>query len=75
MSKLSFELTIYGRIFAKIDALEIGQTVNKKELIIELYGYFDEYVQNSFVIHLMKAKRYDVSKKYKSRYGLITRTS
>lgn len=73
MSQLKFELTIYGRIFAKIDALEIGETIKQDELIIELYGDNDWYISNSFRIHLMKAKRHDVSKKYKSRFNLITR--
>jgi len=60
-------------IIAELDVLAVGQKINKKNLIIRLYGKFDFFISRSFDVVYCKAKKNLPEKKFKCNSGLITR--
>jgi len=59
----------------KIDLLEIGGSLNRKDFVIELWGDYDYFLNGSFSVHFGKAKRLMPNKKFATIKGLITRLS
>jgi len=57
----------------RLERLEVGQTINKDELIKKLYGGNDFFLQRSFDVHFCKAKKNISEMHFKVKSGIITR--
>lgn len=49
--------TIKEKIVNELFKLNIGDSIDKKEFIEQIYGYYDYFVSRSFDVHLCKAKQ------------------
>ncbi|HEY6143715.1 MAG TPA: hypothetical protein VIV55_09925 [Flavobacterium sp.] len=65
----------YKEITEAMDKLEIGESLERKELITELWGDFDYYIETSFLVLLTKCKRKLVPKTFKTIKKRIIRTT
>jgi hypothetical protein len=67
--------TIPQKIEYKIKDLKINDSVEKKELILEIYKKSDEFITRSFDVHLVTAKKQLQPKQFKTVKGCIIRIS
>jgi hypothetical protein len=65
MKKKSIKL----RITEKLDSIELQKSINKKELVIEIYGNDDYFIRRTFDVILCNAKKELKLKKDKIFYS------
>jgi hypothetical protein len=65
----------YKEIIEKMNALEIGESFDRKECIEELWGDFDYYIEVSFNSLISKCKRFLEPKTFKTIKKRIVRLS
>lgn len=51
------KVTFIDKIVAKIDAMEIGESISKLDFIEELYDDCDYFIIRSFDVHFSNAKK------------------
>lgn len=74
MGKHKFCNTFYGKIYAKLETLEVGETICKVKFIRELYeNRYDYYCSRSFDVSLAKAKSLLPDRKFVGEKRKITR--
>lgn len=56
-----------------IQALEVGQSINKKAFIKSVWGDSDYFIDRSFDVMFNTAKKKLADREFKTRKGLITR--
>lgn len=66
--------TKQGQVHAKVQSLEIGDSFNKKEFIITLWGRSDYFIDRSFDVVFNTAKKQFENRKFKTEKGFIIRT-
>jgi len=59
----------------KINLLEIGGSLSRKDFVIELWGAYDYFLNGSFSVHLGKAKKLIPNKKFATIKKFVTRLS
>jgi hypothetical protein len=57
----------------KLERMEIGEEISKKDFVKKLYGDDDYFSQRSFDVHLSKAKKLIPNKEFRVVKGNITR--
>ena len=58
-----------------IEALEVGEGVDKDNLIITIWGDYDYFISRSFDVHLNSAKKQLENREFKTKKGYIVRVS
>lgn len=58
----------------QIEILEVKQSLNKKELIISIWGSTDYFIQRSFDVLFVKVKKELDGREFKTLKGFIIRT-
>ncbi len=66
--------TKQSKVTDVIKALEIGQSFNKKEFVISVWGQSDYFVYRSFDVLFSKAKKELIGREFKTEKGFIIRT-
>lgn len=67
--------TIANKVFEAVDALNVGQSLKKSELSIEIWGNDDYFTLRTLDVHYSKAKKALPNKIFKTKRGVITRIS
>lgn len=68
------KVTKQSKVTDEIQALEIGQSFNKKEFVISVWGQSDYFVDRSFDVLFSKAKKELLGREFKTEKGFIIRT-
>ena len=58
-----------------IEALEVGEGVDKDNLIITIWGDYNYFIGRSFDVHLNSAKKQLENREFKTKKGYIVRVS
>lgn len=66
--------TYYHQIYSELNKLNINESICKKDLIIKIWGCYDEWKDNSFRVAFNRAKKMS-SKEFKGSNMVITRTA
>lgn len=74
-NKLKQECTKYGQIYLILKDFEIGQKIDKIELITKLWGRHDYFIERSFDVHFVSAKKMLPDFKFVSEKKIIRRKS
>jgi hypothetical protein len=65
--------TIVIKVLDKLNALEIGDTLDKEKVINEIWGDYNYFVCRTFDVHYAKAKKLIPTKAFKTIKGVIHR--
>jgi hypothetical protein len=68
------KITKKNAIIETINALEVSESINKKQLINSIWGSSDYFIERSFDVLFNNAKKSLPERKFKTEKGLITRT-
>ena len=66
--------TKQSKVTDVIQALEIGQSFDKREFIKSVWGDYDYFIERSFSVFFMKTKKELLGRKFKTEKGFIIRT-
>lgn len=66
--------TKQSKVTDVIQALEIGQSFNKKEFTTSVWGNSDYFIERSFDVFFTKAKKELFGREFKTEKGYIIRT-
>lgn len=66
--------TKQSKVTVAIQALEVGQSFNKKEFTTSVWGQCDYFIERSFDVFFCKAKKELSSRDFKTEKGHIIRT-
>jgi hypothetical protein len=66
--------TKQSKVTDVIQALEIGQSFNKREFIKSVWGNSDYFIERSFDVFFSKAKKELLGREFKTEKGYIIRT-
>lgn len=67
------KFTKQGQVHAKVQSLEIGDSFNKKEFIITLWGRSDYFIDRSFDVMFNTSKKVLPEREFKTEKGRIIR--
>ena len=73
MSRKPKKETFIYKVTIELDKMEVGESIDKKELITILWGSCDYWITRSFDVNFCAAKKELPGKKFKGRSGLIER--
>lgn len=66
--------TKQSKVTEVVQALEVGQSFNKKEFITSVWGNSDYFLDRSFDVLFSKAKKSFPEREFKTEKGFIIRT-
>lgn len=66
-------ITYPEKIVEKLDLLEVDEAVNKVKLITQLWGEYSYFIDRTFCVSFVKAKKIMKGKKFATIKGRITR--
>ena len=66
--------TKQSKVTDVIQALEIGQSFDKRKFIKSVWGDYDYFIERSFSVFFMKTKKELLGRKFKTEKGFIIRT-
>lgn len=69
------KVTLIDKIVAKIDAMEVGESISKLELVEEMYHACDYFIIRSFDVHFSHAKKKLPEKLFRVIKKQLTRIS
>lgn len=73
MSRKPKKETFTYKVMLELDKIGVGRYIDKKVLIITLWGSCDYWITRSFDVNFCAAKKMLPGKKFKCKSGLIER--